>query len=62
MLRLWRGRASLAALVVLASCGPAGGPALPPLGGSAQHTSCYVIKQDPQSVSATITFYGWPDN
>ena len=24
--------------------------------------SCYAVKQDPQTVSATITFYGWPDN
>ena len=25
-------------------------------------SSCYVTKQSPRTVSATITFYGWPDN
>jgi hypothetical protein len=35
---------------------------LPPGASPANHAACYVIKQDPQTVSATITFYGWPDN
>jgi hypothetical protein len=26
------------------------------------NASCYVTKQDPTTVQATITFYGWPDN
>jgi hypothetical protein len=29
---------------------------------SALPASCYVAKIDPQTVDATITFYGWPDN
>jgi hypothetical protein len=40
-----------------------GAPALPPVVTSSAHgASCYVIKQDPTTVKATITFYGWPDN
>jgi hypothetical protein len=52
----------LAAALALASCGHAGGPGLPPASDSAQNASCYVVKQDPTNVQATITFYGWPDN
>jgi predicted small lipoprotein YifL len=53
---------SMAIAVALASCGRSGGPLLPPAAAPAAHASCYVVKQDPQTVSATITFYGWPDN
>jgi hypothetical protein len=52
----------LVTALALASCGRAGGPALPPLVNSSGHASCYVVKQDPTTVQATITFYGWPDN
>jgi hypothetical protein len=52
----------IAIAVALASCGRSGGPLLPPVAAPARHASCYVVKQDPQTVSATITFYGWPDN
>lgn len=53
----------LAIAVGLASCGRSSGP-LPPPGSSALQpsSSCYVTKIDPTTVSATITFYGWPDN
>ena len=30
--------------------------------GTATVNSCYIVKQDPTNVKATITFYGWPDN
>ncbi len=53
----------LLAALALASCGRASGPALPPaIAPTNDTTSCYTIKQDPTNVSATITFYGWPDN
>ncbi|HEX3370209.1 MAG TPA: hypothetical protein VHS56_11585 [Candidatus Cybelea sp.] len=52
----------LTIVVALASCGRSGNPWVPPLATPANHASCYVVKQDPQRVSATITFYGWPDN
>jgi hypothetical protein len=52
----------LASVIVLASCSQSGGPVLPPSSNQSQNTSCYVVKQDPTSVDATITFYGWPDN
>jgi hypothetical protein len=51
----------LASTISLASCGQSSGPVLVPLGGAANQ-SCYVIKQNPTTVKATITFYGWPDN
>ena len=51
----------LASCVSLCSCG---GGAVPgaPANNLARQASCYVIKQDPATVKATITFYGWPDN
>jgi len=51
-------------LIALASCTQSGGPTLPPTTPSqvSSNTSCYVVKQTPTTVSATITFYGWPDN
>jgi hypothetical protein len=51
----------LAAGVALSSCGRTGIPMSPSNDAVAQK-SCYVIKQDPTTVNATITFYGWPDN
>lgn len=57
--------AVLGSVVALAACGQfTGGPAIPPQSSdaSAIPTSCYVVKQDPTDVKATITFYGWPDN
>jgi hypothetical protein len=56
---------SLAALLALASCGPASVPAAPPstvASDMAAHAGCYVTTGAPVSVTATITFYGWPDN
>ncbi len=52
---------ALAGLISLASCSQSSGPAVEPLTGLSQQ-SCYRIKQDPTTVEATITFYGWPDN
>jgi hypothetical protein len=46
---------------VSASCAPAAGPSLAPL-PNASSQSCYRVKQQPATVEATITFYGWPDN
>lgn len=54
----------LATVIALASCSQSSAPLLPtvpPQAGS-PNTSCYVVKQDPTNVNATITFYGWPDN
>jgi hypothetical protein len=50
-----------ASTIVLASCGRS---SMPPLQNQAavQPSGCYVIKQAPLTVKATITFYGWPDN
>jgi predicted small lipoprotein YifL len=54
---------ALLTLVALASCGRSGGPQLPATTSAASRPpSCYVVKQDPTTVNATITFYGWPDN
>jgi hypothetical protein len=54
----------LGSLVALASCTQSSGPVLPPSVGpqALPNTSCYVVKQNPSTVSATITFYGWWDN
>jgi hypothetical protein len=49
-------------MLAAASCGRPAGPMLPPVTNEVPNTSCYVIKQDPTPVTATITFYGWPDN
>lgn len=55
-----------AAAFALASCGRPSGPALPP-GPAAESLAaspraCYVTKIAPSAATATITFYGWPDN
>lgn len=52
----------LSSLVALASCMQSGGPTLPQAPGAISRDSCYVVKQQPTQVNATITFYGWPDN
>lgn len=51
----------VAAACAAASCGP---PAMPPVGNpnASVPNGCYIIKQAPKTVRATITFYGWPDN
>jgi len=48
-------------IVSLASCTQSAGPTLPPT-SAPSFQGCYRIKQDPTTVKATITFYGWPDN
>ena len=51
--------------LLVASCGQPGGFAPwanAPVAPSGARTSCYVTKQAPVTVMATITFYGWPDN
>jgi hypothetical protein len=55
--------AAVAAFAPLVSCVPSAGPAIP-AGDRAIATpqSCYVVKRNPTTVNATITFYGWPDN
>jgi len=52
----------LTSVIVLASCTQSGGPVLPTSQGATPNFPCYVVKQDPTTVKATITFYGWPDN
>lgn len=54
--------AIVAAMVMLTSCAQSSGPTLPAPLGPVPAASCYVVKQDPTNVRATITFYGWPDN
>ena len=51
----------LSAALALTSCAQSTGPVVPSAGNNAPE-SCYVVKQQPTTVSATITFYGWPDN
>lgn len=53
--------ASLVAAVTAASCGGTA-PPLPVANAGAAPSSCYVTKENPTTVKATITFYGWPDN
>jgi hypothetical protein len=53
---------TVAVAISLASCGRSAGPLLPSAQPSSTRAACYSDKQDPQTVSATITFYGWPDN
>jgi hypothetical protein len=50
-----------AAAISLASCMQTSGSSIPVPSG-APKASCYVTKQTPTNVKATITFYGWPDN
>jgi hypothetical protein len=58
----------VAASVLLASCGQPGSNGIfePPAGAPSAtlgaRSKCYVTKQTPSNVNATITFYGWPDN
>ncbi len=52
---------SLLGGIALCSCGGTASP-VPAVTNAVPQTSCYVIKQDPTPVKATITFYGWPDN
>jgi hypothetical protein len=57
--------AAAAATFALASCGQASGPPLSQAGGTqpgASARTCYVTKISNANVTATITFYGWPDN
>jgi hypothetical protein len=51
-----------ACLIALASCGQSAGSAVPAAVVAPAFQGCYRIKQDPTTVKATITFYGWPDN
>jgi hypothetical protein len=58
----------LAALIgiagILTACGQLGAttPSATGAATAERANSCYVTKQDPMQVKATITFYGWPDN
>jgi hypothetical protein len=55
----------LGTILALAACTQSpNGPAVLPAGetSAATNASCYAVKQDPTTVKATITFYGWPDN
>jgi hypothetical protein len=56
------GSIALIAAALLTSCARPAAPLLPATMTSARQASCYIIKEDPTTVSATITFYGWPDN
>lgn len=53
--------ALVASASLLQSCGHVAS-ALPSATAAAAKVSCYVIKQHPTPVEATITLYGWPDN
>jgi hypothetical protein len=62
MLDLVRRLPILISVLTLASCMQSlNAPSIPATQG-APSTKCYVVKQDPINVKATITFYGWPDN
>ena len=52
----------LASVVAITSCAQSNGPAVTPSSAMVPVSSCYIVKQQPTSVRATITFYGWPDN
>jgi len=53
----------IAAIVMLVSCSQTSGPAVPFANvTSASSNACYVTTQKPVTATATITFYGWPDN
>ncbi len=55
--------AAAIAIFALASCGQASGPPLSPASQpAASGRTCYVTKISNTTVTATITFYGWPDN
>jgi hypothetical protein len=48
-------------VLALASCmQSSNAPPIPATQAAA--TKCYVVKQAPANIKATITFYGWPDN
>ncbi|HYL26801.1 MAG TPA: hypothetical protein VEW74_03140 [Candidatus Nitrosotalea sp.] len=54
---------ALAAAFALTSCMQSSGPPVArSLSEGAIPSSCYAVKEQPQTVKATITFYGWPDN
>ncbi|HTU81318.1 MAG TPA: hypothetical protein VMF61_04260 [Candidatus Acidoferrales bacterium] len=67
-MRFRRGGALWAAAgVALASCGgPLSNGYSPslqfPQAKGVRHAACYATPQQPKTVTATITFYGWPDN
>ena len=53
------------AILALSACGQSSGPSLSSLNGArsaAVPHACYVTKVSNARVTATITFYGWPDN
>jgi hypothetical protein len=63
LMRAFIRSAAVFASFALASCGPVNGPSIAPVSGSASSPhGCYVTTIAPANVSATITFYGWPDN
>lgn len=62
MLWLMRRLPVLISVLTLASCVQSLNPRSIPATPSGASTKCYVVKQDPTNVKATITFYGWPDN
>lgn len=51
----------VATMLLLQSCMQSSTSVLPSH-SAAPTQSCYVVKQRPATVHATITFYGWPDN
>jgi hypothetical protein len=51
----------LATILLLPSCMQSSTSVMPPRNAPAPQ-SCYVVKRQPTTVKATITFYGWPDN
>src|SRR5580693_6473343 len=55
--------AAAVTIFTLASCGRTGVPTSSPVIGtpSSSH-ACYVTKISNTNVTATVTFYGWPDN
>jgi hypothetical protein len=70
MLRQFLARGMLVAgAAFLASCGQATNSVAPHpgtnpggIGQFVRPNSCYNTRQSPQTATATITFYGWPDN
>jgi hypothetical protein len=65
MSRIFARLGSIVPALVLASCGQASAPVVPggaALSPPASSRACYVTKQAPVTKTATITFYGWPDN
>jgi hypothetical protein len=52
----------LACAFALASCSQSSMLPVRNQSGQPAPSACYVVKQVPVTVKATITFYGWPDN